>query len=296
MSLLLHQDPDFFREAVLYTAGRTGLSAALVEKDYYCTVLLDYLYQDETTPLVFKGGTSLSKIYADFHRLSEDLDFAISVPFASPRPARRQRIEPIKKQIEGVEGEIPAFALAEGLTGHNESTQYIACVRYASAVEMRAEPARIKIEVGLREELAHASVRLPARTLLLNPFTKRPAVPEVFLNTLDRQEIYAEKLRAALTRREPAIRDFYDIHYAITHLGLDLSDRDFVALVQKKLAVPDNDPIDTSPQRREALHRQVEAQLRPVLRPQDFRSFQLDGVLERVAEMGTRMQKTKSEG
>lgn len=287
MTLSLHQDREFFREAVLYTAGRTGLSAALVEKDYFCTVLLDYLYQCEDTPLVFKGGTSLSKVWADFHRLSEDLDFAISVPFAAPRSARRQNIEPVKRQIQRIATEVPAFTLAEGLTGHNNSTQYIAQVTYASAVEISA--ARIKIEVGLREELVRQPMRLPARTLLANPFTRGPAVPELILKTLDMQEAYAEKLRAALTRREPAIRDFYDIYYAVTHLDLDLKDRSFMALVQKKLAVPDGDPIDISRRRREALHRQVEAQLRPVLRPQDFSSFQLDRVFERVAEAGTRI-------
>lgn len=295
MSLSLHQDPEFFREAVLYTAGRTGLSAALVEKDYYCTILLDYLYQDENTSLVFKGGTSLSKVHADFHRLSEDLDFAISMPFASPRSARRQRIEPVKKQIERVEGEIPAFALAESLAGHNESTQYIACVRYRSAVEVRVEPARIKIEVGLREELAREPVRLPARTLLANPFTRRPAVPEVLLNTLDLQEVYAEKLRAALTRREPAIRDFYDIYYAVTRLDLDLHDEQYIELVMKKLDQPGNEPVDTSLGRRELLEKQLDSQLKPVLRPQDFDSFRLDKVFELVAEVVTRIRKKREQ-
>ena len=33
--LALHEDVDFFREAGLYTAGTTGFSAALVEKDYF---------------------------------------------------------------------------------------------------------------------------------------------------------------------------------------------------------------------------------------------------------------------
>lgn len=291
MALSLHQDPEFFREAVLYTAGRTGLSAALVEKDYFCTVLLEYLYQRQDTPLVFKGGTSLSKVYADFHRLSEDLDFAISMPFAASRLVRRQSIEPVKGQIERLEGEVPAFTLAEGLVGRNNSTQYLAQVTYTSAVEIRAEPARIRIEVGLREGLVRRPMRLPARTLLVNPFTRKPAVPELLLRTLDMQEAYAEKLRAALTRREPAIRDFYDIYYAVTHLDLDLRDRDFAALVQKKLAVPDNDPIDTSIGRREMLQRQLDTQLKPVLRPQDFSSFQLDKVFKLVAEVAARARK-----
>jgi predicted nucleotidyltransferase component of viral defense system len=39
-------------------------------------VLLEYLAAVDEA-LVFKGGTCLAKVYADFYRLSEDLDFVI---------------------------------------------------------------------------------------------------------------------------------------------------------------------------------------------------------------------------
>jgi len=50
-----HEDPEFFVAAVSFTAKETTFSTRLVEKDYFCTVLLEYL----TTlgnALVFKGG------------------------------------------------------------------------------------------------------------------------------------------------------------------------------------------------------------------------------------------------
>ena len=71
-------DPDIFREALAHSEAATGFTATLIEKDYYCSLILQYLFGRETS-LVFKGGTCLSKIYADFYRLSEDLDFVISV-------------------------------------------------------------------------------------------------------------------------------------------------------------------------------------------------------------------------
>jgi hypothetical protein len=209
----------------------------------------------------------------------------------APRSVRRKRIEPIKERFAAIEGQVAAFSLAEGLTGHNNSTQYTAWVTYVSAVEVGAEPARIKVEIGLREELLRGAVCLPARTLLENPFSRRPAVPELLLTTLDLKEAYAEKLRAALTRREPAIRDFYDIDHAVTRLNLDMKDGHFIELVLKKLNVPGNDPIDMSPGRRAALQRQLEGELRPVLRPEDLRRFHLDEVFERVAEMGVNIQR-----
>ena len=39
----VHTDAIMFREAVGFTAAKTGFSPRLIEKDYFCTVLLAYL-------------------------------------------------------------------------------------------------------------------------------------------------------------------------------------------------------------------------------------------------------------
>lgn len=287
----LHEDTDFFREAVLFTAGRTGLNAALVEKDYYCSVLLVYLYQHHEAQLVFRGGTSLGKIYADFYRLSEDLDFVISTPSDAPRSERRRSIAPVKEWLSNMPNEISVFELPEGIRGYNNSKQYIANVTYNSAVAITDEPAHIKIEVRLREPLLVPPVRNKARTLLINPFTKNPAVPEFDVLVLTLEEAYAEKIRAALTRKEPAIRDFYDVNFAVARLDLDLKEPHLAELVIQKLKVPDNDPIDISHFRKAALRAQLDTQLKPVLRREDFEEFDLNRAFELIAEMGSRIER-----
>ena len=78
-----HEDPVLFREAVNFTAAQTRFLPRLIEKDYFCTVLLNYLAAADDT-LIFKGGTCLAKVHAEFYRLSEDLDFVI--PDARRRP------------------------------------------------------------------------------------------------------------------------------------------------------------------------------------------------------------------
>ncbi len=289
----LHEDADFFREAVLFTAGRTGLNAALVEKDYYCSVLLAYIYQHQETQLVFRGGTSLGKIYAAFYRLSEDLDFVISTPSNASRSERRKSISPVKEWLSKIPNEISAFELPEGIRGYNNSKQYIAYVAYNSAVAITDEHAQIKVEVGLRERLLVPPVREKARTLLINPFTKNPAVPEFNVLTLTLEEAYAEKIRAALTRKKPAIRDFYDVDFAVTRLDLNLKAPRFTELVIEKLKVPDNDPIDISHFRKATLRAQLDTQLKPVLRRQDFEKFDLNRAFELLAEMGSRIMKEK---
>ena len=64
--------------ALTQAANKTGLPVQAVEKDLWVTVVLQIVF---TLPvanhLVFKGGTSLSKVWKVIHRFSEDIDLAI---------------------------------------------------------------------------------------------------------------------------------------------------------------------------------------------------------------------------
>lgn len=285
--ITVHEDGDFFREAILYTANMTGLNSQLVEKDYFCSVLLSVLYSDESS-LVFKGGTCLSKVYGGFYRLSEDLDFMISTPSDSSRSLRRKTIEPLKKIVGRVSDVLPFFTFLEHLTGRNNSTQYIAQVQYRSSI--RSVPATIKIEIGLREELLTLPQKGRVKTLLNDPFSRKPAVQEFSVLCMSPEEAYAEKLRAALTRKDLAIRDFYDIDYAVQGMGLDLSKKHFLDLAIRKLTVPGNDPVNITLSRKEMLKRQLETELKPILREKDFQQFDLDRAFNLVAQIGSRLQ------
>ena len=281
----VHEEHAFFREAVLFTAGQTGLNATLIEKDYFCTVLLQYLYDQPDSPLIFRGGTCIGKVYADFYRLSEDLDFMISTPLEASISVRRKRMAPVREWVRKISEEMSILTLPEDFTGHNSSRQYVAYVTYPS-VFLTEETARIKIEVGLREMPLMPPVQMKARTLLINPFTRKPLVPDIDLTTLSMQEAIAEKLRAALTRLEPAIRDFFDIDYLASGNKIDLNDQHLFQLLTEKLKVPGNPPIDLSPARKEKLKTQINTELKPVLRPVDFESFDLDrafGLVARIA-------------
>jgi len=95
----------------------------------------------------------------------------------------------------------------------------------------------------------------------------------------------AEKLRAAMSRREAAVRDFYDVDHAARRLGFRTNDSELIALVRAKLTVPGNDPVDVSPARMMILRSQMEAHLRPVLRDRDFAEFDLDRAFGTVADV-----------
>jgi hypothetical protein len=70
-----HERRLYFEQA----AARRGLSAVVLEKDFWVCWLLDVLFRSEFRDrLVFKGGTSLSKVFRIIERFSEDIDLSVS--------------------------------------------------------------------------------------------------------------------------------------------------------------------------------------------------------------------------
>jgi predicted nucleotidyltransferase component of viral defense system len=284
LAIRAHEDRELFREAVNFTSAETGFAARLIEKDYFCSVLLEYLAETDRS-LVFKGGTCLTKVYAGFYRLSEDLDFVIPTALTASRSERSQKAAVLKQAVAQIPTSLPGFRVVEPVRGANNSTQYIGVLAFASL--LRHQEDAIKIEAGLREPLLTPVEDRLAKTLLLDPIANLPMVPPVTVRTISKLEAFSEKFRAAHTRREVAIRDFYDIDYAIRHLGL--SPQELIRLVEQKLAVPGNDAIDVSGKRLAALQRQLEPQLKPVLREDDLDQFDLERAFQAVTEMASRL-------
>lgn len=66
------------RMVLSQAANRTGLPVQAVEKDLWVTVVLQQVFSLPVAKhLVFKGGTSLSKVWKVIQRFSEDIDLAI---------------------------------------------------------------------------------------------------------------------------------------------------------------------------------------------------------------------------
>jgi hypothetical protein len=202
--LRLHvDDPDLPRAAITFTARATAFSARLVEKDYCCSVVLEHLAASRAG-LIFKGGTCLSKIHGDLYRLSEDLDFSVSTPVDAPRAARSRLILPVKTALAALPDALAGFRIVEPFRGANSSTQYNATVGYESRLDGHAEP--VNIEVGVREPTILDPHGGTAKTALLNPIDGRPLVEPFPVACLSYQEAMAEKVRAALCRRDVAMR------------------------------------------------------------------------------------------
>lgn len=286
-SIVIHEDQEFFRSAVTFTAATTGFQARLIEKDYFCSLLLQYLTETNDS-LIFKGGTCLAKVLVGFYRLSEDLDFVIPMALDSTRTERRGQAASVRTAIDLLQRKLPVLRLDKPLTGANNSTQYLAVVGYTSLVTGQRDT--VKLEIGLREPLMLPDVAGSAKTILLNPVSREPLVDKLDLRSISTLEAFAEKFRAALSRREVAIRDFYDLDYAIRQKLFQPEDEQLIDLVRQKIRIPGNQPVNTSEPRITQLRQQVEAQLRPVLRESDFQSFDLDRTFGIVSEMAARVR------
>src|SRR5208337_2496393 len=89
---------DLFTE----TAERKVLPEDIIEKDFWVCLMLKQLFSIDalTVRLLFKGGTSLSKIFHAINRFSEDIDLAVNyvaLGFAGERDPRQEGISKTKR-------------------------------------------------------------------------------------------------------------------------------------------------------------------------------------------------------
>jgi hypothetical protein len=89
---------DLFSE----TAARKALPEAIIEKDFWVCWMLRQLFSIDALSgrLLFKGGTSLSKIFHAINRFSEDIDLAVdyvALGFEGEHDPRREGISKTKR-------------------------------------------------------------------------------------------------------------------------------------------------------------------------------------------------------
>ena len=173
--------------------------------------------------------------------------------------------------------------------GFNNSTQYIFIIQYPSFVTARLE--NIKIEIGLRHPIVDKPVQATIKHFFKDPFSGKDLIVPGKVLSMSFNEAAAEKLKAAITRRDVAIRDYYDL-WCIAESGFDFTKKKFIRIFKKKLAEEDykadyridfgltSDQIDI-------LQRQVKTDLLPVIHIND--SFDLDMTFKRFNTIFNRM-------
>lgn len=90
--------PDGERRLYIEQAAvRKNVSPVVLEKDFWVCWLLAILFESEfAVSLVFKGGTSLSKVFGVIERFSEDIDLSLAPAFLNMPAAGTSRNQAAK--------------------------------------------------------------------------------------------------------------------------------------------------------------------------------------------------------
>jgi len=115
----LRSDPDALAALVARTAEATGVVEAYVEKDFWATEVLRVASRAREAPLtdggsiqvefLFKGGTSLSRVYRLVDRFSEDIDLLAVFPDGVAKNARHTILKQVDAEVSthlGIAGEV----------------------------------------------------------------------------------------------------------------------------------------------------------------------------------------------
>lgn len=273
-------DRERLQDIIPAIAGKLKFRPVIVEKDYYLTVILNNIETLLSDKIVFKGGTLLNKAHLNYHRLSEDLDFTYYAPLTA-QSQRSKAITPIREKM-------PDFLKVLQLTsdkpegeGFNNSKQYVFKVKYPSV--LTAKDDIIKIEISLRQPPIDKPVHTEIKHFYQDPFTGEDLFPQGKILSLSWNEAVAEKLKAAISRKDVAVRDYYDLWH-IAEFGFDFYNDKFIRLFKRKVT----DEGYTGDYRKDfglsadnlmLLRRQVDTDLMPVIRAGE--SFDLYKVFER---------------
>ena len=134
MNNVARMHPNQRAELFAEVADRKGMSDAIIEKDFWVCWVLKQLFSIESMSgrLLFKGGTSLSKIFHAINRFSEDIDLAVDYAVLGFTGERNPRCVNISKTRR-------AAILAE---------MTVACQRYIGGEFLEALKSRCEEVLG----------------------------------------------------------------------------------------------------------------------------------------------------
>ena len=165
----LHKEKELFEQVVLGASEWKQVPPAIIEKDYYVTLVLGELAK-RVPELIFKGGTSLSKCYKLIERFSEDIDITIS---SEPTNSQKQNL---KKAIVEIckEYELPIIN-EEKIQSRNQFNRYE--IDYTPIYSLQGVKENLYIETVLMVK-SFPCVKMSASSLVYD-----------YLMSLDRQDI-----------------------------------------------------------------------------------------------------------
>ncbi len=179
------------KELENYAFLRGIKNMGFAEKDYFQNILLFIIYQKFGNGVVFKGGTALYKCFG-LDRFSEDLDFS------SEKEIEVEFIEEGLKRFK-VEYEIKEEK-------SEKSKSIILRIKGPLFNGDRNSFCKLVLDFSFREEILEKPV-----VKTIGRFLEE--IPSFDVSVMNEKEIFAEKVRAILTRNKA--RDVYDFWFLL---------------------------------------------------------------------------------
>lgn len=142
--MYLHSDREAFKSMIEQAADSGGRTPAVIEKDYYVTLILKLL-SEQLKNCVFKGGTSLSKGFRVIDRFSEDIDITFNEHLGE---SRRKKLKNVV--LKGISEELGLpVANWEEIQSDRDYNAYL--FSYESVLDFQDDrlPQYVKLETAL---------------------------------------------------------------------------------------------------------------------------------------------------
>jgi len=185
------------------TAARKGMAPAIVEKDFWVCWTLGKLFQnaDLASLLMFKGGTSLSKVFHLIERFSEDIDLILDWkglteedPEADRSRSRQQRLN------DDIEARGKACISGEL---HQKVSTCVAPICRCEVDDDDAHVLNVHYPAAFADEYLRPAIRLElgplASWLPFDTYSIRPYAAEEFPKVFEQKECTVHAIKAERT-------------------------------------------------------------------------------------------------
>lgn len=230
----LHEDKALFAEIILRASqpkdnGGLGINAGFIEKDYWITRALQQMSRSAAKGVaVFKGGTSLSKVYGIGARFSEDVDVAIVRSERMTDAGLKTILRSTEKAMS--EGLIPIERPGLTSKGSRYRKSYFQYPQVEGITPVGSMlPGQLLIEINsfanpypFGQHVVGSFILEYLRQHQLFDIISEFDLDEFTINVLDKRTTLTEKLVSLLrfslgenhiVELTSKIRHFYDIHY-----------------------------------------------------------------------------------
>ena len=231
-------DKDKLNKFLILVKDKTDITALeLIEKDLYLNILLSKLNLEN---YVFKGGTCLAKVYLNYFRFSEDLDFTFTnqelwkgKSTNEIKKVCKEKIDSLGEQIEkiGFEFKFDKKDAKYVILGSNNKLVTFK-VHYTSV--LTGTPSFIKIQINFLEKIIFPYQIKELISLIKPPqFTEEDQIyfkeflefyKTTKIEVYNIKEIVAEKVRSLLTRKAIKSRDAIDLLFIYNSFNIKPQD------------------------------------------------------------------------